>query len=521
MSRLRSVPTRLMRAAASRARSVLELWRREMVVDPRFPHKPLVAFHTALGTYYLPKDAESNRIASDMRAGKVFEPEVVEVARQFVRPGTTVLDVGSNFGQMSLLFSKMVGPQGQVLAFEADDYVYSILQRNVTANDTGNVRPYFGVVYDETGSTKFYAVQDFKRFSGCGSYGVDAPAIEGRSVLTLAIDDLPISRPVSFVKVDAQGTDLFVLRGAAKTIRRYKPAVLFAYEEQFQADFKTCFQDYLDFIRDISYRIERTVNNINYLAVPDERITVSFAGAATENPNEGHVSALLGPPLTERRCGFLQSRAEVDACTTFLHRNGFVSHRWPCKDWDIAHIVTALSDGNLLDMGSSDSYILKNAALKCTAGEKCGIDLRAPDVAVHGVKYLIGDLTAVPAADGFFNYITCLSVIEHEIDISRFAKEAARLLAVGGKLFVTFDYWEPKVAPTIRLYGLSWQPLDRAAVEEFISNLASAGLTLVSPMDYRVGEAVIRDGYYSPEPGVHYTFGLLTFEKRYPPTKSE
>ncbi|MGO9662532.1 MAG: FkbM family methyltransferase [Polyangia bacterium] len=518
MSTLRSMGTRLIRAAASRARLVLAPEFHETVVDPRFPSKPLVVYRTTLGTYYLPEDAGGDCIAAAMRAGQVFEPEVVDVARRFIRPGTTVLDVGSNFGQMSLLFSKTVGPEGQVLAFEADDYVYSILRRNLDANGAGNVRPFFGVVYDETGRTKYYPVQDFKRFKAYGSYGIDPRATEGRSVLTLAIDDLAIYRPVSFVKVDVQGSDLFALRGAAKTIRRHRATVLFEYEERFQAEFKTCFQDYLDFMRDISYRIEKTVYGINYLAVPDERVTVSLAGAAVEGADKAQVPAMLGPAPAPRRCGFLQSRAEVDACTAFLQRNGFVSHVWSCKDWDIARILPEISDGNLLDMGSSESYILKNAALKCTAGEKYGIDLRAPDVAVHGARYLVGDLMSVPVRDGFFDYITCLSVIEHEVDVGRFAQEAARLLAVGGKLFVTFDYWEPKVVPTIRLYGLRWQPLDRAAVEDLISQCARVGLSLVEPVDYRLDEAVIRDGYFSPEAGVAYTFGLLTFEKPARPT---
>jgi len=511
----------LMRAAASRARSLLAATRHGTVVDPRFPSKPLVVYRTALGTYYLPEDAGGDRIAAAMRAGQVFEPEVVDVARRSIRPGTTVLDVGSNFGQMSLLFSKMVGPQGQVMAFEADDYVYSILRRNLDANDATNVRPFFGVVYDETGKTEYHPVQDFKRFKAYGSHGIDPRAVDGRSVQTLAIDDLAIYRPVSFIRMGVQGSDLLALRGAAKTIRRHGAAVLFEYEEQFQAEFKTCFQDYLDFMRDISYRIEKTVYGINYLAVPDERATVSFAGAAAEGAEKAQVHAMLGPAPTPRRCGFLQSRAEVDACTAFLERNGFVSHVWSCKNWDIARILPEISDGTLLDMGSSESYILKNAALKCTAGEKYGIDLRAPDVAVHGVKYLVGDLMAVPVGDGFFDYITCLSVIEHEVDMGRFAQEAARLLAVGGKLFVTFDYWDPKVVPTIQLYGLRWQPLDRAAVEELISQCGRVGLSLAEPVDYRLDEAVIRGGYFSPEAGVEYTFGLLTFEKRPRPTNGE
>jgi len=51
--------------------------------------------------------------------------------------------------------------------------------------------------------------------------------------------------------------------------------ILFEYEEQFQMEFNTSFQDYLDFIYSISYKVERTVNAINYLIVPDTKKVVS------------------------------------------------------------------------------------------------------------------------------------------------------------------------------------------------------------------------------------------------------
>ncbi len=88
----------------------------------------------------------------------------------------------------------------------------------------------------------------------------------------------------------------------------------------------------------------------------------------------------------------------------------------------------------------------------------------------------------------------------------------ARLLQPGGKLFVTFDYWNPKVVPPIKLFGLPWQPLDARALERLITECAREGLRLVQPIDWRLGEAVIGPGYYSPHPDVRYTFGIAGFQ---------
>jgi len=213
------------------------------------------------------------------------------------------------------------------------------------------------------------------------------------------------------------------------------------------------------------------------------------------------------------RCGFLKSRKEVEECTKFLHDNGYISHPLTCKDWDIANTVVHIDDGNFLDMGSSGSYILKNVSLKNIKGKKYGIDLRAPDVPLQKVKYLIGNLLSVPVADGFFKNITCLSVIEHEVNFDLFAKEVSRLLCSGGKVFITFDYWEPKIMPKTKLYSLKWQPLDQKSVRQLVKKCNKVGLKLVEDIKWDIDEAVINEKYYSPKPKMRYTFGLITLIK--------
>jgi SAM-dependent methyltransferase len=213
-------------------------------------------------------------------------------------------------------------------------------------------------------------------------------------------------------------------------------------------------------------------------------------------------------------CKFLKSRDEIDECTRFLRRNGFISHSLTCKDWDLAHILPDVGDGDVLDMGSSDSYLLKNLSLGRRNGTLFGIDLREPDVKIPRARYIVGDLMQTGLPDGAFRYVSCLSVIEHQVDFDRMAAEASRLLEEGGRFYVTFDYWEPRVNPEITLYGLEWQPLDAASAKAFCDACEARQLRLVEPMDWSLGDAVIREGYYSPQPEINYTFGLAVFEKR-------
>jgi FkbM family methyltransferase len=230
--------------------------------------RPLQYHQTATGNYYLPSDAPKDVIIKAIVAGGVFDAPIVEAARRFIRPGTTVLDVGACFGQMSILFSNWVGGDGEVIAFEADEFVHEVLKKNIGANGKKNIRTVCRAVYDTVGERKFYPVPDFERFRSYGSYGLVPQAKAGREVETVTIDSLKIEKPVSFMKVDIQGSDLFAMRGAVETIRRHQMPILFEFEDQFQAEFGTSLDDYTKFIDSISYRIYRMVDRVNYLIVP-------------------------------------------------------------------------------------------------------------------------------------------------------------------------------------------------------------------------------------------------------------
>jgi Methyltransferase FkbM domain len=73
------------------------------------------------------------------------------------------------------------------------------------------------------------------------------------------IDGLNINTPISFMKVDIQGSDLFALRGAVGTVKRHRMPSIFEFEQEFQAEFGTSLQDYVDFVNSIFYRFEKLV----------------------------------------------------------------------------------------------------------------------------------------------------------------------------------------------------------------------------------------------------------------------
>jgi len=212
---------------------------------------------------------------------------------------------------------------------------------------------------------------------------------------------------------------------------------------------------------------------------------------------------------------FLKTRTEVDQCTAWLKKSSLISHHFTCKDFDIANICQELTDGDLLDMGSNGSWILHNAVKMGIKGKKHGIDLGKPEFSAYGVVYIQGDLMVTPYYGKSFDTITCLSVIEHEVDFDKLAKECSRLLRKGGILYVSFDYWNPKVDTTdvgTKLYGLKWTILDSSDVSKLEVALGKQGLNMTSNMDWTTQDTVINDQFCAPY-GKKYTFGLMKFKK--------
>lgn len=229
----------------------------------------LTLHNTITGNYYLPTDAVNDVVANTIINNEIFEREVVELAAQYIKPGSVVLDLGANFGQMSILFSNMVGENGKVYSFDADDWVYEILCKNINANEKqGTIIPHFGALHNKPGEILIFPEQDFKEYEAYGAYGIDYTAKKGREVRSITIDSLNIQEPVSFIKIDIQGGDLLAMQGAVNTIEKNKCPILFEYEYHFEEKYNLCFQEYVDFVRSIEYKFHKVKSGHNFLIIP-------------------------------------------------------------------------------------------------------------------------------------------------------------------------------------------------------------------------------------------------------------
>ena len=166
---------------------------------------------------------------------------------------------------MTVEWSKAVGETGEVHSIEASDYVMYYLQKTMDVNDhCKNVSLHHNSCWEVSGE-KIKMLANGGQYSGMGVLAVDGDPRAGGAIWfesnTIAIDDLPLTKPVSVIKIDVQGADLFALRGARKTLLRDRPIVIFEYEEMYDHIHHITFKDYTDFLEEVNYVIVCSLDN--------------------------------------------------------------------------------------------------------------------------------------------------------------------------------------------------------------------------------------------------------------------
>jgi SAM-dependent methyltransferase len=135
----------------------------------------------------------------------------------------------------------------------------------------------------------------------------------------------------------------------------------------------------------------------------------------------------------------------------------------------------------------------------------CNLSFEAP-WRVGPIRYENADITATPYRRDEFAGITCMSVIEHGVDLERFVAEMARILRCGGALIVSTDYWpEPIDTSAVRKYDASYRIFSRDDILGLVATAETRGLRLTAPVALEAEERPI-----SYE-GHHFTFAMLTF----------
>jgi FkbM family methyltransferase len=150
---------------------------------------------------------------------RTYEPATLALIDACLRPGDRMIDIGANFGLMTLHASRAVGASGSVIALEPHPRTFRRLEQNLRRNGCKNVSAINAAAGEVAGTLELFDTPAYE--SGQASFvahtddGVSAGHVEVR----LLDDMVPRSSARTFIKIDVEGFEYQVLRGASETIK--------------------------------------------------------------------------------------------------------------------------------------------------------------------------------------------------------------------------------------------------------------------------------------------------------------
>ena len=141
-----------------------------------------------------------------------------------LRDGDWVIDVGANVGHYTKRFSELVGSLGRVIAIEPVAETFAVLAGNACYFGQANVTLINAAASDATRLLSMNVPVS----AGVKNYyqaTVTAEGLDAR-VLAITLDSLAIAPRVALIKIDAEGHEVAVIRGAVGLLRRDRPIVI-------------------------------------------------------------------------------------------------------------------------------------------------------------------------------------------------------------------------------------------------------------------------------------------------------
>ncbi len=177
------------------------------------------------------------------------------LSRFIPKEGDTVIDIGAHIGRYTIVSSKLVGKTGKVVAIEADVDTFQLLKRNVALNNLTNVLPlniavFFSTktrikLYEQSASAKYNSLI-LSRAKQTEKY-VEINADTLDSIL-----ELNGINQVNWIKIDVEGAEFEVLKGATKTLSCGNIALLI---EIHNIEDSNHYDNIVDFLKHYSYEI--------------------------------------------------------------------------------------------------------------------------------------------------------------------------------------------------------------------------------------------------------------------------
>jgi FkbM family methyltransferase len=187
----------------------------------------------------LPQDFGSAPILVTSSAGLRYlarsmndvDPVLMNLVKEFVRPGSVVWDIGANVGLFTFAAASLAGPEGQVMALEPDAWLVQLLRRSAKLQpaESAPVKIVPAAVASRLALRTLCLAERSRAANYLAEFGTiqTGGAREEQTIVALTLDWMLDFAPApSLIKIDVEGAEIEVLRGSSQVFEACRPIVL-------------------------------------------------------------------------------------------------------------------------------------------------------------------------------------------------------------------------------------------------------------------------------------------------------
>jgi len=194
-----------------------------------------------------------------------FEKEETEFISTYVKKGDIVIDIGANIGLYTLLAAKKTGKTGKVISFEPTPEIFFRLEENIKGNNFTNIDSRNIGLSHKKDNLIFFVSNN-----GYDAWNSLAPSKDSKlqnrikidvSTLDIELKEVDKSK-ITFVKLDVEGWEKFVILGGTEFFTNYSPLVMVEFTEKNTLNAGYHVHELYDIMIDLGYKWYRIENRV-------------------------------------------------------------------------------------------------------------------------------------------------------------------------------------------------------------------------------------------------------------------
>lgn len=187
---------------------------------------------------------------ASLRQNVRYDRETVEVMRRHLRADSSCIDIGAHEGEILRHMMKLA-PRGRHVAFEPIPHLAGMLRSKFPG-----AAVHEAACADRAGTADFVLVENALPYSGLRRRIYDRPdaRLSSIRVRVVRVDEV-VSHPVALIKLDVEGGEYHALLGAERTLRDFRPLVVFEAGAKSTGQYGVRPQDFSAFFERLGYRV--------------------------------------------------------------------------------------------------------------------------------------------------------------------------------------------------------------------------------------------------------------------------